>query len=301
MMDSGDLHNFGKQVSLDHDEKLFFKPRCIFWEHFYFGTDSPLLKSIKKLVSTEDFQFFQNHFLLHINSKQPGVEGHSLKVESQPINDQIHFKDTGKLIAYCSIFGLLDLHTGNLVYNGTRFIPIDIEVVNASIRVPSETLLFPLNEEERPYSLYFLLLPYLNEENCKLLLEGMIEMLECFAQHSNALLASLDSKDLSSYPVRVIVRHTLDYRIKDNTDLLAEEEIQLKRGDIPYFFKYLGGQDLFFYEEEMKPRKCVELNERALKKFNLIGHPFSDLLQSERIQSVLRPNFIFMQIIIFHP
>ena len=291
MMDSGDLHNFGKQVSLDHNENTFFKPRCIFWEHFYFGSDSPLLAAFKKLVSSKEFSFFQNHFQLQIHSKNPSIEGSSVKVDAHSLNDKIDFKDVGKLIAYCSVFGLLDLHTGNLVYNGKRFIPIDIEVVNAAIRVPSETLLFPLNDEERPYSLYFLLLPYLNEENAKLLLEGMIEMLSCLAENSTALLSELSSVDFSAYPVRVIIRHTLDYRTKENADLLAEEIIQLERGDIPYFFKYIDGEDLHFYEEEMKPKKCVELNDRALKKFTMIGQPFCHLL-NERINTALKPNML---------
>lgn len=291
-MDTGDLHNFGKHVSLDHHENVFFKPRCVYWEFFYFGSDSPLLTIFQKILSPAQFVFFQDHFKLQIHSNNLAVEGSSSKVESVPLDNQINFKDVGRLIAYCSVFGLLDLHTGNLIYNGSQFIPIDIEVVNAVIRVPSETLLFPLNEEERPYSLYFLLLPFLNEERAKEVLEGMLEMTTILSTHVDIILNEVSKIDFSKYPIRVIVRHTLDYRTKENTDLLDEEIVQLERGDVPYFFKYLGSNDLFYYEEEMKPKKCGPLNERASKKFNMIGRPFSHLLDAERIHSALRPNML---------
>ena len=292
MMDTGDLHNFGKQVSLDHHENVFFKPRCVYWEHFYFGADSPLLSIFEKTLTPAQFVFFQDHFKLQIHSNNLAINGSSTKVDSVSLNDQINFRDVGRLIAYCSVFGLLDLHTGNLIYNGSQFIPIDIEVVNAVIRVPSETLLFPLNEEERPYSLYFLVLPFLNGERARMVLEGMLEMSSILATHSEEILREVAKNDFAKYPIRVIVRHTLDYRTKANTDLLNEENVQLERGDVPYFFKYLGGNDLFFYEEEMKPKKCGTLNERASKKFNMIGQPFSNLLSAERINSALMPNML---------
>lgn len=95
---------------------------------------------------------------------------------------------------------------------------------------------------------------------------------------------------VNQYPVRVIIRHTLDYKNKIATDLIEEEIVQLERGDVPYFFKFIGSGELYYFKEKNSFVACQNLNERARKKMELIGRPFDELLNPERILNSLRPN-----------
>lgn len=292
MKDSGDLHNFGRQVSLDESKRLYHKPRCVFWEQFYFGQSSPLFKFFQDNLPPADFNFFQKHFKLIITGNDLSREGYSSELISNQVDSSLSCSDVGQLIAYCSVFGIMDLHAGNLIFNGTSFIPIDVEVVNAVIRVPSETLLLPINEEERPFSLYNTILPFLGLNNIEEIADNIIKMIGYFLENLEQLKIFLGGLNLSNYPIRVILRHTLDYNSEGIIDLMSEEIMQLNRGDIPYFFKYINDDKLYYFDENLIPKRCKILSERAQRKLSLIGNGFDKLLSRERISESILPNIL---------
>jgi adenine-specific DNA methylase len=98
--------------------------------------------------------------------------------------------------------------------------------------------------------------------------------------------------EIDRTPIRVILRETSEYYAmlanKENQSQISEEEkVQLLRGDIPYFFAYLGRQELFYYVD-------AEGHSSPVKNPHLIGfdanrvilHP-NKLIESQRLTSSL--------------
>lgn len=296
MINSGDLHNFGQKVSRKSDQNAYFKPRCIFWEHFYFSKQSPLYLFFKNQLSSSDFLFFENHFQLTIETTNNFQTGTSIELINEKINSQIDFYSFGMLTAYCTFFGIIDLHTGNVIYNGKHFIPIDIELVNGALRLPTETLLFPINDEERPYSVYQQIEKYFNQNTIDQFISGFYQMFHLLFTHTKSLSLFLQNFDFTKYPVRVIVMHTLKY--KDTTEaLIAEEKLQIERKDIPFFFKFINDNNMYYYNEKSEALKVKEQNERTLKKFNQLALNFNEILKPERLENLfINSNLYFAKI-----
>lgn len=74
--------------------------------------------------------------------------------------------------------------------------------------------------------------------------------------------------------------------------LLKEEVEQLERGDVPYFFKYIGSASLFYFTTSYGKYEPAELSDYFKEKVNRIGMDPKVLLCSSRIQKELFPNGI---------
>jgi len=183
--------------------------------------------------------------------------------EVEVLSSEILIK-TGILIAVCSYFGIGDLHDQNMAVGRVRdtgnFIcsPLDIECIFSLCRLPSQTLLIPSkyatdktcglkdvlkllpeSRKERHASLVQILFAYLKT----------LELLSQDKSITKALLSSLP-QDL---PIRVIIRDTQVYydHLKRNKSFAAllSEELQLKRGDIPFFYRKYFSSDVLWLAE----------------------------------------------------
>ena len=144
-----DCHNFGKKVETVERAcgTWFRKPRTTHWEWLFFGKDSPLKKYFQTIGHTNHFPLADCIFNLEIEQMDDWF-GYSRKVEAQSgVNiSEGHFYSFGALLAYSFIFGIRDLHCGNLVMTSSHLQVVDVEVVLARLILPHESILLPFKQ-----------------------------------------------------------------------------------------------------------------------------------------------------------
>lgn len=269
-----DKHNFGKQVTREQrvSGTWYRKPRPVHWEHFFFGKSSPLAYLFDEAGENGSSCLGKYFFNLEIeltdrwNGLAKGIE--------QPKNFMItreHYYSFGALIAYCYIFGIRDLHKNNLVGMTNHFQVVDAEVVLTNLILPKETLLLPYKEigfEMAGINLLGPSSPVVTVDQSHQILAGYFDLFHfVFKMHEKILSVTTESVDFLA-PIRVIIRNTKEYRkiLSDGykpQNLLGEEKQQLERGDIPYFFKVLGKEGLFWLADKDGSVTAVE----ELKEF----------------------------------
>lgn len=169
-------------------------------------------------------------------------------------------RNAGKLLALSTLLGLIDLHYENVLacksYCGTlEPIPVDLEMAFWDCISVTDTNLVPSNMTEKSKAGLNAgsLQPY-NPKNPSLLLDAFLDTSDGLAGEVGDILTELEAS-LRGHPIRVLLRPTKDYRVmlrnsldvrdtsglsnqlaRPGQDLLKEELLQLKAGDIPYFF-----------------------------------------------------------------
>jgi hypothetical protein len=175
---------------------------------------------------------------------------------------------TGRALALFSWLGLSDLHWENLVLGRDRrgrivFGPVDVEMVLAELSLPTETKLLPDPDPEYAAICQHAcgvrrVLPYLGKPVAPADLLGIaggylttLAFLERNARAISKLIAG--APGMRDTPIRVCLRGTEEYVRAHTTPLwpplLAAEEEQLARADIPYFFRYYGRRGIHYYTE----------------------------------------------------
>ncbi|OQW49811.1 MAG: hypothetical protein A4S09_03380 [Proteobacteria bacterium SG_bin7] len=251
-----DLHNFGNRVELIEraHETWFCKPRTVYWEWLFFGKGSPLKRFFDFVGPSGTISFADCIFNLDVEPVHHWL-GYSKKVNTctdlEPLKE--HFYSFGVLLAYTYIFGIRDLHRRNLVFTKTHLQVVDAEVVLTRLILPNETILLPFKQVTWQDSGIGELLPngpdHLSRDNAKAILDGYVEMFQHIIKNQERILEELKGVVDNKVPVRVLVRNTPDYYSAiDNTDFLPEEISQLNRRDIPYFFKKLGNDSLYWLQ-----------------------------------------------------
>jgi hypothetical protein len=261
MAELGDRHNFGKAVYREEsDPNLIFKPRPIYWENLAFGQESPLASIFNE---TPLHKFFQLQTVVKNNKLyQKFIESFH--------NQSLNFRDYGFLVGYCFFLGIQDLHAKNVIQTKIGPQPIDIEVIFSDLIAPCQTLLVPgpnIDYSRTPLSLYKPL-HQISLEQIKEMIVGFDELFETIKNNCEKIMMSLGSNNIE--PIRVIFRDTRDYENNTATDLIEEELLQIKRGDIPYFFKYLNTNEVFYYSTETSSSP-VNLIPNFYKKSNIVG------------------------------
>jgi hypothetical protein len=261
----GDLHNFGQKVQkLVLEGKCYFeKPRPICWEWLFFGRESPLI-SIFKTEATLANQFFN----LEIEFTE-NYHGRALSVT--PVAGGSHQEllfSAGALLAYCFIWGIRDLHQGNILQVGDHLQVVDAEVVFADLVLPHETHLLPFKElGPRSCGLKHVvdLTKPTSETDFKFLFNGYTAAMSVFLNKQKEIIDTITQllPVVREIPVRHIARSTQDYRewktLKTDNPFFQSELTQLQRGDIPYFFKFLGSPSVFALETKEWKAVPVEL------------------------------------------
>ena len=300
-----DRHNFGRAVEIQERASgiWFQKPRSVFWEHLFFGVDSPLRRVFDTVGpnGTEPLSKYLFNLKVEQESLWSGAAKEVCNVDVEPTSE--HFYGFGVLLAYAYLFGIRDLHRYNLVMTETHLQAVDAEVVLTDLVLPHETILLPFKDisfELSGISRLVSSLDALAERECERLFSGFIDLLSVAFCKQDELIATMSAID-NQHPIRVIVRNTGPYRAHLRgemkiEDLILEERIQTERGDVPYFFKRSGEDALYWIESPDLRAAAVstlglfekDVKRHAVAPANLIAFP-------NRIQQRLVHGLLFLQ------
>jgi len=258
-MFEADRHNFGKCVErIERASGHWYrKPRSVYWEHLFFGQSSPINSFFNSAGSNGDRPLSEYLFNLNVEVKNDWL-GFSEEVSRDEIPISIeHFYSFGVLVGYCYLLGIRDLHKYNLVVKKSHLQIIDAEVVLTNLILPNETILLPFREIPLDLSAVSLLcgdLKKLSPHQVEKLFAGYFDVTTAILDSLDVVMPVLEHECQNQHPARVILKNTKQYRdfLMGNgspSDYLPEELAQLDRGDIPYFFKYVGQTALHFLSE----------------------------------------------------
>lgn len=255
----GDVHNLGKAVT-DTGTGFIFKPRTVFWEWLFLSSDSPLRKTLRNIDQTSDADitsFLPSLKFLKVDEKPFLLCGEVEKLKLSPVNEfgSYESKCLGGLLALCAYFGITDIHKDNILmgYDSRgRFIcsPIDIECVFEKLELLSQNQIVASKDASKKIIGFFECTE--KDTHLDLLCESFIKTLHLLSKNSDEIYNTLLSiDDILKAPVRAVIRPTheyVSYLSGENHDIgfSDEEMIQLKRGDVPYFFHNLDEKYLSY-------------------------------------------------------
>lgn len=312
MIHSGDSHNFGQRVGLElgaSGEKSFRKPRPVYWEWLFFGQDSPLKSTLLTLAEAGSIELtealFQSIFRLDVEMDKLHFHGRVRglsDVTSEPgPQSPVHLYRFGVLLAYAFALGIRDFHRGNLVRTTEGLIPIDVESLFVRLHLPHETLLLPFRDTAYENCGLSRLVPDredLDIDSIFSLLRGFFAMLNLLAD-SDPAPARLIHAEIAQHgpiPIRHLLRDTKDYRdwqrARPQIPFLPEELHQLERGDIPYFFKILADERVFYWRTRDRQAEPVEIPAAMLAGTRREAINPLSLLESHRVRATLLPHGI---------
>lgn len=292
-----DSHRFGAQVRLIHKEdgrSWYEKPRSTTLENYFLGNQSiSLFSSIFKCDSPFYFEQVSEFFSYSLCIDQYMISDLDL-IEMSEFSDRI-----GELLAYCTYYGIGDLHKDNIkiisVQDKILPVPVDIENCLIDFISCSETLLIPSN---------------LVNENCagisgqfgkgvvskvipENILDRFILTFSMMMKKEDRLF--INANDLCNIKIRVILRDTAVYydllsgRIKPSDlkiPLIQEEILQLSNRDIPYFFTTKNSRKLYYF------KSSVDFEEADPKHFQLkldrYSIPVNSFFSSDRMEKLFQ-------------
>ena len=296
-MVEGDPHNFNRRVHLIADSQgvpKIYKPRTTFWEHMFLDKTSSFRSFLRKSV-TPELDGTLGH--IAVTNGIDGTTGVTSVFSRTPatINPDWLFK-YGVLLAFCSSFGITDLHKHNALTHGLGIQIVDIECVFWNLVLPSETLLLPMNQKDLPRTvLGDMGLQALNQLSASSVAQILVgvdhffdSLLICRSTLSNYLmgLGSLVNK-----PIRILANTTETYnrflKAPHSDHLFFTEEIeQLRRKDVPYFFGHIGCRKIYFFSKPGFPTEVLSQHGPLLKKTQRAFCPPHQLFTFERLASL---------------
>lgn len=272
---TGDLHNFGKQTHLVklNGRDYFKKYRSLFWENLFLGAQSPLRSIIGNVLGDECAQgamglhFAQpEHPHLGFAEKFQGFQ-HLAEIPKTPW----YYRTVGKQVAYFSVFGVSDILLENIKIHAQGIQLIDLECLFDYNLCLEEMALLPYPDTE--FNGKYGLFPFLFRVGDSNLVGhfacGLIEGILTLKYHQEIILKTLQ-KEISNHsapiPIRVLLRSTAIYDLYLSEGLtplhpfIPSERQQLERGEIPYFFKYIGEPLIRFYKNEEYENETADLS-----------------------------------------
>ena len=253
-----DKHNFGQKVEKVQrgSDTWYRKPRTVYWEWLFFGKTSPLknLFCDKGEHGSRQLADYLFNLDVEIETSWSGFSK-DVAVEDRPATLE-HFYAFGVLVAYCYIFGIRDLHKQNLIITRTHLQAVDVEVVFTAITLPHETLLLPFKNIGYEFAGIGALTNSkedLTQVQIEQIIFGYWDLFRMASEKKLGIDKALATLNFSQMPMRVIVRNTSEYkdlleRKPDN--ILKSETEQMRRGDIPYFFKFVSDPNLYWLKEK---------------------------------------------------
>lgn len=193
----------------------------------------------------------------------------AIQAVNRPVNPADFYR-FGELLAYAYYFGIQDLHKDNLLLTDGGIQVIDVEQAFSELLLPNHSLLLPLKKTVNWSSglnvLTSLQIEELGTNEAKCLIDGFVNMTQIFLCKLMGILDVLQNHliNFEAQPIRVFFRGTRDYveHIKGITsidNLFPEEEVQIDRKDVPYFFMFLGNENVYYYSTESWDFKTVEV------------------------------------------
>lgn len=268
----GDTHNFGNSVVFKNN--YFTKPRCLVWEYLFLSKRSGFRKVLSSILG--DVPFPDLDINVNWNSKEKSGQVQELIL--QPLNsydDYVEEIATGMAISH--FFGISDLHLSNFkigIESDGRFIfcPIDIEsLFLSSIFLSSRCILPTLGKDYYGAKVFFGKIG-INETSIAAISKKYDETISKLMSNKIIFHNYFSNNIFDSAPIRVIPRDTNLYfkALKNNnfTGFCEAEIVQLKRGDIPYFFTLFNSSEIFYYSDAYFNSQRVSQLEIEMMKNN---------------------------------
>lgn len=287
-----DKHNFGQSVSIGLNNKIF-KPRCLFWEWLFLSENK--LRNYLNEIYIDDISIMSNWPTLEFTSIDNFNTGYVDYLILNPIYEisLINCKKIGFTYALLLWFGIGDLHDENVVAGINSkgdfiFSPIDIELIFENNALLTQALLLESDDLESNLSGSNKIRKFITNgfqiiEICK----GFSKAIESLNIHRNKILEILEYYlDIYKPKIRKVIRSTMEYQkileknsIAENATLNYSEKIQLNRGDIPYFFRFLESKDLYYFDQ---PNNTSKLTNQMF-----------DLGNKKQIESLMRDQICY--------
>lgn len=261
---TADTHNLGRKVYFS-DGKVI-KPRPVGLEWIFLSSASPLRKIFLELslfneMCLPDLNFDNNH--LGPSLKENKVDFLKLKHNDFSLSES-RLEAVGAVLAIIQNFGLGDLHFENMALGESEdgnfiFSPIDIECAFESYTLASQSLVLPSKIFGAEKCGSAKLINKIKVDKLSfapaIILRAYIETLLILQENSRKIITTLQEiiKDDSCIS-RVVLRETkkyinsLELGIVDS-DYNSDELIQLKNGDVPYFFRFINSRKLYFWKD----------------------------------------------------
>lgn len=243
-----DSHRFGKAVSLSKDKNFFHKPRPARLESIFLSNS--FQNNPFKDYLNYNFNF-EIQTELNWSSKCQNLLPY--RTNDKP-NSLLPFV---KLMVLATFTGLHDLHCENILYIKNEGlvtpVPIDIETILFNNISLGDTALIPSSIAIEKFGFQPNIVNNFFMNN----LESLMDM---FYFESTKLIEKLPlmwdflEENIVNEPIRIILKPTLDYyrAMEDKEmniiDLYDEEKFQLMNSDIPYFFSYMGDQNIYYFD-----------------------------------------------------
>ncbi|MFZ4402731.1 MAG: DUF4135 domain-containing protein [Pseudobdellovibrionaceae bacterium] len=288
----GDRHNSGKSVCLLDDNSIY-KPRPILAEWFFLNRESPL-RSLKEINSV--FKYFPNIDFTGLIRKDGVVSNLYLNYSdiNFPTSSDELCEAIGCLLAISHWFGLSDLHVENIFFgydehNNLLLAPIDIECFFQEILIIAQTNLIKIERDDLNWGLKNVF--EAQSISPIHIVHNYIKHFLTLNSNSEKIISIIRESFKPNDIVRVILKNSAVYRdylddnYSDSTFFIQEEVNQLAKGDVPYFFRYLDGIDIFYYYDGMPSRMQTNLNESTFIR-QVDFNKFVDIVKNERENSL---------------
>lgn len=285
LTEQGDPHNFGKKTTAK-TAKTFHKPRELFWEYFLYSKNSPLKNILPSKLAKALFPL--DISLTLQTSKKIN------KLSKGQISPDF-WRNTGYLCAWSSLFGVTDLHRGNIIV--TKQGPVAIDIETAFLPQPGLEFTGLIGADKDPLKwstglagLYEISRNGFSSSNLKALLEGFTFVLQ-WALNNHSKLSGFIQKNqatINACANRFIVR---DSRFYENPrgKFIPEERIQLTRNDVPFFFTYRDKTGIHYQVDPFGGSSKIKSIPSASKGLlALHNSPLSATLSKRRIKKLLR-------------
>jgi hypothetical protein len=257
-----DLHNFNRrcEVALPY----ILKPRTLDAERALLDAASPFRVYIDGLLKDHELSLpTLPHLAFRLNAQGPSLTSNAMEfVAVQPLTRELstaECESVGATLALLNAVGIVDLHRNNFVFGmveeAVRFVPIDVECHLQRFEL-SRCDFFPARKGHHDccagVSHLAKYVKSSGDKNAVLkFIRGYLRahrVLEVHRQDvQQRFIQCLGPKPLT----RIIYRNTDDYyqaiKQQDWQGFAAEEVTQLLRGDIPYFFRFLGEPALLYW------------------------------------------------------
>lgn len=292
----GDSHNFGKRVQLITDERdrsFVLKPRSIFWEYQLLDMRSPLRQRYQNLFSAIGINIDSCLGDVEYTSTDGYKTGFCQKIEMADAEpSRALAANMGLTLALCLSHGLVDLHKENVAILEDRFQILDIEMIFSNIQLASQTILVPsiiLPTQICGFKQLFSPSALPDRSFWISVIDSFLVAMRSQTQMADAMAeAWLELNDLKKHPVRILLRSTSEYGSTKDTKYIESENAQLLRGDIPYYFGFLGTRDVYYYSgPDLRTQVDFYSNEFDKKVGISFGMP-SDILNTDRLQKICK-------------
>lgn len=247
----GPYKNFGLAVHINRDGGVI-KPRNTAWEQAFLSPYAELRQFIDQICRACGFINPLPEMIYRPNT----TGGHVVDRLNLAKVDQLSEKEAESLgvsLALMTWFGMSSLSDADLVVGRAeagKLIagPIDLETV---LIAPD---MLP-DEEKNALTTYKTILKDLSDGPVPALVLGAMTAMMTLLYQNRHEFGQMFSR-LSHDPIRIALNPSSLYRallhddegqLRSNQGLTSEEKMQLLRGDVPYFFTFLGSEQLFWF------------------------------------------------------